>query len=84
MTKLFQRPVKLEVKEGNQHQPIAFLYKGRTERIGQALKQWRITHGWWKRAIEREYFQVETETGIICDLYRDSLTGAWYLQRIYD
>jgi len=34
--------------------------------------------------VEREYFRVRTEKGIVCELYRDLTTGAWYLQRIYD
>ncbi|MFB0557124.1 MAG: DUF6504 family protein [Dehalococcoidia bacterium] len=84
MSRLFQQAIRLEVKEGVQHKPIAFLYKGRQQRVGKILKRWRITRGWWKRAMEREYFQIETQTGAICELYRDLLTGAWYLQRIYD
>lgn len=34
--------------------------------------------------IDREYFRVRTARGIVCEIYRDLLTGAWYLQRIYD
>jgi hypothetical protein len=33
---------------------------------------------------DREYFRVWTVRGIVCEMYRDLLTGAWYLQRIYD
>lgn len=84
MGKLFQQAIRLEVEEGIQHKPIAFLYKGRRERIGETLKRWRIVQGWWKRAVEREYLQIRTESGIVCELYRDLLTGVWYLQRIYD
>ena len=84
MSRLFQQAIRLEVKEGVQHKPIAFLYKGRRERVSTLLKRWRITQGWWKRAVEREYFQIRTEAGIVCELYRDLTTGAWYLQRIYD
>lgn len=84
MSKLFQQPLLLEVEEDIQHQPIAFLYKAKKERVGETLKRWRITQWWWKASVEREYFEVRTETGIVCELYRDLLTGAWYLQRIYD
>ena len=84
MSRLFQQAVKLEVKESDQHELIAFVYKGRIEKINNLIKRWRITQGWWKRAIEREYFQIETQTGAICELYRDLLTEVWYLQRIYD
>jgi len=84
MSKLFQQAVRLEVEEGRHREPLAFVYKGRRERVKETLKRWRVVQGWWKRAVEREYLQVRTESGIVCELYRDLLTGAWYLQRIYD
>ena len=84
MSKLFHQAITLEVKEDVQHTPLSFLYRGRREKVEQILKQWRVNQEWWKRAIEREYFQVRTEAGIVCELYRDLPTGYWYLQRIYD
>lgn len=84
MTRLLQQPVELEVKEGNRFEPVAFPYKGRMVNTGQILKRWRISQGWWKRPVEREYFQIKTEAGMVCELYRDLIAGAWYLQRIYD
>jgi len=84
MSKLFQQPVKLKVREGNQHEPIVFLYNGRIEKVGHIIKRWRVSQGWWKRPVDREYFQIRTETGIVCELHRDLLAGVWYLQRIYD
>jgi hypothetical protein len=84
MSKLFKEAIRLEVEEGFQYRPSTFLYKGKKERVGETLKQWRIAQGWWRRPVEREYFQVRTESGIVCELYRNLLTGAWYLQRVYD
>lgn len=84
MSKLFREAIRLEVEEGFQHKPIAFLYKGRRERVRGTLKRWRVVQGWWKRPVTREYFQVKTESGTVCELYRDLLTGVWYLQRVYD
>ena len=45
---------------------------------------WRISQEWWKRPVERDYFRVSTEDGVVCELYRDLLSGTWHLQRIYD
>jgi hypothetical protein len=84
MSKLFHRAIKIDVREDMQHRPISFIYRGRTEKIEQVARQWRVTQWWWKKAIEREYFQIGTEAGIICELYRDLLSGHWYLQRIQD
>lgn len=84
MSKLFKEAIRLEVEEGVQHKPTVLLYKGRREQVREMLKQWRIVQGWWRRPVEREYFQVRTESGTVCELYRNLLTGVWYLQRVYD
>jgi hypothetical protein len=84
MSKLFHEAIALEVKEDIQHRPIAFLYKGGKEGIEELCEQWRVSREWWQSADDREYFRVRTVKGIVCEMYRDLLTGAWYLQRIYD
>ena len=84
MSKLFKEAIRLEVEEGIQCKPIAFLYRGKKERVKETLKRWRIAQGWWRRPVEREYLQIRTESGIVCELYRNLLTGVWYLQRVYD
>jgi hypothetical protein len=84
MSKLFHKAIRLEVKEDAWHRPISFLHEGRRERVGEMLKQWRVAQEWWNRTVEREYFQVRTEAGVVCELYRDLFSGSWYLQRIYD
>lgn len=84
MSKLFHDVITLEVQEDIRHRPIAFLYKGGKEGVEEICEQWRASQEWWKRATDREYFRVRTARGIVCEMYRDLLTGAWYLQRIYD
>ena len=84
MNKLFHEAITLEVKENTDHRPISFLHKGRKESVEEICEQWRVSREWWKSAVDREYFRVRTVRGIICEMYRDLLTGAWYLQRICD
>jgi Domain of unknown function (DUF6504) len=84
MSKLFHDAITLEVQEDLRHRPIAFLYKGGREGVEEICEQWRASQEWWKRATDREYFRVRTARGIVCEMYRDLLTGVWYLQRIYD
>ncbi len=84
MSKLFHHAITLEVQEDLRHRPIAFLYKGGRQGVEEICEQWRASQEWWKRATDREYFRVRTARGIVCEMYRDLLTGAWYLQRIYD
>ncbi len=44
-------------------------------------------HTRWRDAEEsiwREYVKVTTGTGLLCLLYRDLVSGGWFLVRIYD
>ena len=84
MSRLFREAIKLEVQEDIQHNPVTFLYKERRVGVAETLKRWRVAQEWWKSPVEREYFQVRIESGTVCELYRNLLTGVWYLQRIYD
>lgn len=84
MSKLFREAIELEVQEDVQRKPLTFLYKDRREGVAETVRQWRVVQEWWKRPVEREYFQVKMKSGAICELYRNLLTGVWYLQRIYD
>ena len=84
MSKLFREAITLEVKEDIRHRPVGFLYKGRKEGVKEICEQWRLSQEWWKSAVDREYFRVRTLRGIVYEMYRDLLTGAWYLQRVYD
>jgi hypothetical protein len=84
MNKLFHEAITLEVKEDVRHRPVAFSYKGGNEGVEEICEQWRVSHEWWKNTTDREYFRVRTVRGIVCEMYRDLPTGAWYLQRIYD
>jgi hypothetical protein len=84
MNKLFHEAITLEVKEDVRHRPVAFSYKGGNEGVEEICEQWRVSQEWWKNTTDREYFRVRTVRGIVCEMYRDLPTGAWYLQRIYD
>ncbi|MCB0209356.1 MAG: hypothetical protein KDJ52_08505 [Anaerolineae bacterium] len=47
-------------------------------------KRWRVDQDWWRGRIWREYFKLTTKTGLLVIIYRDLLTGEWFLQRLYD
>ena len=84
MSKLFRQAIRLEVQEDIQHRPVTFLYTGRRVRVTETLQRWRIAREWWRSPVEREYFQVRIKSGTVCEIYRNLLTGVWYLQRIHD
>jgi hypothetical protein len=64
--------------------PRAFTWQGQAHRVQGIAKRWRVDIDWWRGRVWREYFKLTTHTGLLVVLYRDVLTGRWYLQRLYD
>ncbi len=84
MNKLSWQPPEVQVKESSVHEPLAILYEGRRRAVEHVLCRWRVAQEWWKRPVERDYFRVRLEGGIICEVFRDIPQGCWRLQRVYD
>jgi hypothetical protein len=40
---------------------------------------------WWTEdEVYRDYWEVTTDSGLLCVLYRDLFSDAWHLERIYE
>lgn len=83
MTQLWPEglPIEVEARDG---QPQALSWQGRWRPVQAVVEQWVIHDDWWRDEIWRHYFQVETGDGLLCVLYHDLLTDAWFLERVYD
>jgi len=84
MNKLVMQVQELGVIQSDEDEPVAVLYRGEWKRTESVLNRWRICQEWWKRPVERDYFRVRLEGGIICELFRERSSGNWQLQRVYD
>ena len=64
-----------------ENRPLKMLHKGRWRRITRYWGPERIESGWWRgRAIRRDYYRVELNTGRRFWLYRVLPGGRWFLQ----
>lgn len=84
MNKLSWETRELAVTESGDHQPHFVSYGGKMRRVEDMLGRWRVSQEWWKSPVERDYYRLRLEGGIICELFRDRITGTWRLQRILD
>ena len=84
MNKLSWEARELKVVESGEHEPQSVVYGAGTRRVESVLGWWRVSQEWWKSPVERDYYRVKLEGGIICEVFRDLTTGCWNLQRIYD
>jgi hypothetical protein len=69
-----------------EERPATFDWRGETHYIQEINRRWRIDAGWWDPGIRtcREYWEVVTDTGLLCVIHHDLPEGEWYLSRLYD
>lgn len=64
--------------------PVGFAWQGQNHQVVEITRAWRVDIDWWRGRVWRAYFKLSTDTGLLVVIYRDLLSGAWYLQRLYD
>ena len=71
---------------GDGDMPEGFGWRGARHQIAQVCNRWRVHTRWWEpgQAVWREYLKGITNTGYLCQVYRDLAGGGWYLARVYD
>jgi hypothetical protein len=46
---------------------------------------WRVHTLWWTGAVVwRDYWELTTDTGLLCVLYHDLCEDTWHLERVYE
>lgn len=54
------------------------------ERVARMYGPYRVSGGWWKRTVERDYYYAETDAGGLLWVYWDRPRGAWFLHGTVD
>jgi hypothetical protein len=65
-------------------EPDRFTWQAQTHQVIEITRRWRVDVDWWRGRVWRAYYKLNTDTGLLVIVYRDLLTGQWYLQRLYD
>lgn len=84
MTRLWPQGEPITVESDGLLTPQVFIWREQVHPVQVVAKRWRVDVEWWQQRVWREYFKVTTQTGLLVIIYRDLLTGSWYLQRLYD
>ncbi|MFO8174974.1 MAG: hypothetical protein ACQET1_00915 [Gemmatimonadota bacterium] len=72
------RPVR--VRTGSGGRPTYLHLKRGARKVVQIREIWQIDDEWWREPISRRYATLVLEDGLTVTIYRDLLTGQWYLQ----
>ena len=84
MTRFWPDGLPITVESDDLNSPLSFKWRRRTHRVQHIANYWRIDTHWWEERVWREYFKVTTDTGLLVLIFRNLLTGDWYIQRLYD
>ena len=76
----------IRARTDSQGQLVAFAWRGVTHRIETIEDVREPSLDWWSASgeIHRVYYLVTTNHNLICELYRDVPTNAWYVSRVFD
>jgi hypothetical protein len=82
MTRLCNPPLEIQVELGPEGAPgrAGGPLNGRLV----PLSRWRVEVDWWDAPVAREYWKVLLHDQLLCEVFHDLDTHAWYLERIYD
>ena len=72
-------PRDIRVKTDEAGRPIRVARARRVLAVDRIVESWRIDDEWWRAPISRRYFATVLEDGAHLTLYRDLVTGAWYV-----
>ncbi len=62
-----------------------FVWQGRRYQITTVVGPERLQTSWWSNApVQRDYYRILTDTGSLFWIFRDLVSGNWYLHGIFD
>jgi hypothetical protein len=74
----------LDVGESADGQPLDFYWERHYHTVEHISRHWRVHLDWWEPAeLWRDYWEVATDTGLLCVIYHDLVVEGWALERIY-
>jgi len=76
----------IRVRADGDGTPVVFTWRGQPHRVDTVEDVREPRLDWWAPTgeIHRVYYLVTTNRGLICEIYRDVPTGAWYVARVFD
>jgi hypothetical protein len=84
LAKMLEKPEELKVTVNVQGVPLTLARNGEKQRVTKVYESWQKVEEWWGKEVTRNYFRVKTSKGLVCDIYRDTPDGGWFLSRVHD
>ena len=71
---------------GTEETPDGFVWQNAPHQILEVENRWTVHRNGRDpgSVVQREYLKVVTDTGLVCHIYQDLISGGWFLARVYD
>jgi hypothetical protein len=85
MTPFWPEGKQLDLRVGEGGQPASFRAGERLHRVTGISRQWRVHTAWWREGggVQRQYWELTTDTGYMCVLFFDVARQAWFMERVW-
>ena len=74
---------KLNITTNIEGTPLTVAINGKTKRVIRIYQQGRKSERVCSQDVSKTYFCIKITGGIIIDVYRDSISNLWYLDKVY-
>ena len=78
-----ERPITIEVKTNIQGMPLNIKLNGEIERITKIYQQWIVSDRIISEDTVNKYFMVRTNQSRVYDIYHESISNVWYIDRVH-
>ena len=75
---------KLNVTTNIEGTPLTISISGKTKRVIRIYQRWHKPEQISSQNISNTYFRVKITGGTIIDIYRDSISNLWHLDKVYN
>jgi hypothetical protein len=63
----------------------SFRWRRQVQLVQVVSRRWRVHTAWWtEQELWRDYWEVATDSGLLCSIYQDLLAQTWWLERVYE
>jgi hypothetical protein len=86
MTYLWLDGLPIRVETDSTGRPQYLIWKGKKHEIRRILNRWIFHDLWWSKDEEiwRDYYYLTTQSGLMATIFKDNVSGIWYIYRLYD
>ena len=86
MTYIWQDGLPIEVNSDRDGQPKSLIWNRKKHPIHRIFNRWIFHDYWWADDEHewRDYYFIITETHLILVIFRDVLSGSWFIYQMYD